>query len=145
MRCDIRAATPAEARKIPVENHPLSRTDDGLSAAPERIWIDEWKRASKRTVGSYFFVPFNESSVDLEDIREVESVEYIRADLVSTDRRVVDALPENCTLVAHDTGDGWCLAVEDAEHSTIAMLAWPEAWPRTQTAVQRLLKGFVIV
>lgn len=38
-------------------------------------------------------------------------------------------IPEGCKLVAHDTGDGWYLAVEDRNGKEVAILAWPKSWP----------------
>lgn len=53
--------------------------------------------------------------------------------------------PEGCSLVAHDTGEGWALTVEDASHETIAYLAWPESFGELQTPAQLQAKGFIIV
>nr|ALS89865.1 Ead/Ea22-like protein [uncultured bacterium] len=53
--------------------------------------------------------------------------------------------PEGCTLVAHDTGDGWCLSVEDSQNNTVALLAWPKSWPESQSAKDLTDKGFLIV
>jgi hypothetical protein len=39
--------------------------------------------------------------------------------------------PEECVLTAHNTGDGWCLAVEDRKENVVAYLRWPKAWPET--------------
>lgn len=53
--------------------------------------------------------------------------------------------PEGCLLVAHDTGDGWALAVETADGDLVAYLKWPDAWPETLTTQELIAKGFMIV
>jgi hypothetical protein len=53
--------------------------------------------------------------------------------------------PEGCKLVAHDTGDGWYLGVEDGEGSEVAMLEWPSGWPETMPATKLREFGFEIV
>lgn len=55
------------------------------------------------------------------------------------------SVPEDCELVAHDTGDGWALCVENDEHDVIAYLKWPASFREFQTAEQLRAKGFVIV
>lgn len=37
--------------------------------------------------------------------------------------------PEGCKLIAHHTGEGWHLAVEDTDSEEVAMLEWPASWP----------------
>jgi hypothetical protein len=39
--------------------------------------------------------------------------------------------PEDCKLVAEWTGEGWSLEVQTADGDTLALLAWPKAWPKT--------------
>lgn len=56
-----------------------------------------------------------------------------------------DYPPEDCCLVAHDTGEGWALTVEDSSHETIAYLAWPTSFGESQTAAELQAKGFIIV
>lgn len=56
-----------------------------------------------------------------------------------------DSAPEGCCLVAHDTGDGWALAVEDSQSEIVAYLAWPDCFGESQTAEQLRTKGFIIV
>jgi len=55
--------------------------------------------------------------------------------------------PEDCELVAHDTGDGWALSVEDTNHDSICHLKWPESWPEngcyTMSEVQRMNFNFL--
>lgn len=54
-------------------------------------------------------------------------------------------LPEGCVLVAHDTGDGWALGVENQKGDEICLLDWPDSWPeRINTATLRKY-GFKIV
>ena len=45
----------------------------------------------------------------------------------------VTEVPEDCKLVAHHTGDGWVLAVEDKRLSgnVLYYLAWPASWPQS--------------
>lgn len=61
------------------------------------------------------------------------------------DEQMSDMAPEGCILVAHDTGDGWYLGVEDGKGETVAMLDWPKTWPETMTAKQLIECGFLIV
>ena len=53
-------------------------------------------------------------------------------------------IPEDCILVAHNTGDGWYLAVEDKEGNEIAILAWPFG-DHTKTSKDLEGYGFKIV
>ena len=53
--------------------------------------------------------------------------------------------PENCTLVAVATGDGYMLAVEDENRQVVAELAWPESWPTIVTPAYLTVAGFKIV
>ena len=53
--------------------------------------------------------------------------------------------PEDCILVAHWTGDGWALTVEDESGNCIAYLQWPNSLPETMTKQQLEEKGFEVV
>lgn len=52
--------------------------------------------------------------------------------------------PENCRLIAHATGDGWYLAVQDTTGNDIAILKWPFLEERL-TASKLQDHGFQIV
>ncbi len=67
-----------------------------------------------------------------------------RSNEVVTNNSAVET-PEDCCLVAHDTGDGWALAVEDTSHEIIAYLTWPSSFGESQTAAELQSKGFIIV
>lgn len=53
--------------------------------------------------------------------------------------------PEGCKLVAHNTGDGWYLGVEDREGEEVAQLAWPDVWPESMTGAALHKIGFDIL
>jgi len=53
-------------------------------------------------------------------------------------------IPENCKLIAHWTGEGWYLAVQDRGRD-IAILAYPEAWPESVDSNWLHANGFEIV
>jgi hypothetical protein len=53
--------------------------------------------------------------------------------------------PEGCKLVAHDTGDGWYLGVEDDKGNEVAMLDWPKAWPESMSASRLREIGFEVI
>lgn len=62
-------------------------------------------------------------------------------------KKIADAFsetPEGCKLVAHNTGDGWALTVQDQNGDTVAMLEWPESWPEIMNADQIREAGFRI-
>lgn len=76
--------------------------------------------------------------------------EYISASLLreaANDLQSANDIKENCKLVAHNTGDGWLLAVETAGTfgNTIAYLAWPATWPEGVTVQQIKSFGFEVV
>lgn len=56
---------------------------------------------------------------------------------------------ENCRLVAAHGGDGWSLEahtqIDGQLEECVAMLAWPEAWPKTMTTEQLEKCGFECV
>lgn len=52
---------------------------------------------------------------------------------------------EECKLIAHNTGDGWALAVENLRGYVVCYLAWPKSWPETVSAEQLRGYGFEIV
>jgi len=57
-------------------------------------------------------------------------------------------IPENCKLAAHNTGDGWALAVEaggDYGGDVLCYLAWPKSWPETVSTEDLRRFGFEIV
>lgn len=54
-------------------------------------------------------------------------------------------IPENCKLIAHNTGDGWYLAVQDIPGEDIAILAWPWGDEEKKNAKQLEEYGFEIV
>lgn len=54
-------------------------------------------------------------------------------------------VPENCVLVAYDTGDGWYLGVRNGKGKEIAMLAWPESWPESMSPAQLKEFGFKVI
>lgn len=53
--------------------------------------------------------------------------------------------PEGCKLIAHHTGEGWHLAVENAEGDEVAMLEWPPSWPDSVNADFIRKCGFQVV
>ena len=53
-------------------------------------------------------------------------------------------IPEDCTLVAIDTGHGYQLEVRDGDH-TLAILAWPESWPEVVSPAYLTVAGFKIL
>lgn len=53
--------------------------------------------------------------------------------------------PEGCKLIAHHTGDGWHLAVEDNQGEEVAMLEWPSSWPDSVNADFLRNCGFRVV
>ena len=55
------------------------------------------------------------------------------------------AVPENCRLVAHNTGDGWALVVENRDRDVVCYLAWPKNWPDWLTAADLECFGFEVV
>jgi hypothetical protein len=57
----------------------------------------------------------------------------------------MNEIPEDCKLIAHWTGDGWYLAVQNAQGEDIAILAWPDQWPEKMTENALNLAGFQIV
>ena len=85
----------------------------------------------------------------LEDaavMAEDQSAEFERRSLMTTDNdTTIPEISEDCRLVAHDTGDGWALAVENTQHDVIAYLFWPTVFGETQTAAELQAKGFIIV
>jgi hypothetical protein len=56
-----------------------------------------------------------------------------------------EGLPENCKLVAHNTGDGWFLGVQTAEGDDVCELAWPKKVPWSLTAADLERFGFEVV
>lgn len=52
--------------------------------------------------------------------------------------------PEDCTLEACWSGDGWVLAVRNKDE-VIAYLKWPEQWPDKVSTTQLEKFGFEIV
>jgi hypothetical protein len=53
--------------------------------------------------------------------------------------------PEGCILAACWSGDGWNLeVVRPGTLECVALLAWPESWPKTMTAEQLGKFGFEI-
>lgn len=61
-------------------------------------------------------------------------------------RSVIDSnTPEGCKLVAHDTGDGWYLGVEDSDGNEVAMLAWPSSWPEAISGKRLREFGFEVL
>lgn len=54
-------------------------------------------------------------------------------------------IPESCKLIAHHTGDGWYLAVQNAANEEIAILAWPKQWGDTVSSQQLETFGFEVV
>lgn len=52
--------------------------------------------------------------------------------------------PEGCKLTAHNTGDGWLLAVE-AHDNVVAYLEYPGSWPDTMNEATLKMYGFEIV
>lgn len=84
-----------------------------------------------------------------KDCRACGSAEQVVAEFHrdETAQKYADE-PWDCELVAHDTGDGWALAVEnpaDPERDVIAYLKWPDSFGESQTAAQLEAKGFIIV
>ena len=53
-------------------------------------------------------------------------------------------IPEDCTLVAIDTGHGYQLEVRDGDHM-LAILAWPESWPEIVSPSHLTVAGFKIL
>ena len=53
--------------------------------------------------------------------------------------------PEDCVLVAFDTGDGWALIVEDQDGNGVCYLKWPDSRPKTMTIKQLEKYGFKVV
>jgi len=62
-----------------------------------------------------------------------------------THKSMSNEIPEGCKLIAHHTGDGWYLAVQDTEGNDIAILDWPDSWPEEMTTEQLRIFGFEIV
>lgn len=58
--------------------------------------------------------------------------------------KLASLTPEDCYLAAWHTGDGWALAVKDANRGVVAYLAWPSSFGQEQTAAQLREKGFTI-
>lgn len=56
----------------------------------------------------------------------------------------MEEIPEGCTLVAHDTGEGWALCVENTKGDVVAYLAWPWSWLKAITPEQLAEKGFEV-
>lgn len=78
---------------------------------------------------------------------QVNRDELVRMLLASWNAAIVSldtAQPEGCELVACHDGEGWSLTVE-YDGDTIAILKWPDYWPKTQTGEELQAKGFVIV
>lgn len=53
--------------------------------------------------------------------------------------------PEDCKLVAHNTGDGWYLGVQTKDYEDICSLKWPDSWPETVSTAFLKTAGFEIV
>lgn len=54
-------------------------------------------------------------------------------------------IPEDGVLVAHDTGEGWALSVENETGDVVCYLKWPDKWPSTMTTKRLKEYGFKIV
>lgn len=53
--------------------------------------------------------------------------------------------PEDCILVAHDTGEGWVLGVENQKRDVICYLKWPKSWPKMMYKESLNNCGFEVV
>lgn len=53
--------------------------------------------------------------------------------------------PEDCKLIAHNTGEGWYLAVQNPEGDDIAILKWPWGNNDKKNAKQLEEYGYEIV
>jgi hypothetical protein len=53
-------------------------------------------------------------------------------------------IPEDCKLIAHNTGDGWYLGVVDKDGDDIAILYWPYD-DQSKSAKELEAYGFEII
>ena len=53
-------------------------------------------------------------------------------------------IPEGCKLVAVDGGDGFELEVCDKNGNCVAILAWPDKWPKIMATSDLEKYGFEI-